>query len=404
MRKISMTNQIMLATILGIFIGVLFGENITEVKIIGDIFLRLIQMPIILLIMTAVIKAVGNLNPKDLGKLGTKTFSLFLVSSVIAAFFGVGFALWIKPGLNLNIPIPNETINSVANSSWSDMLLEFFPTNIVGSMAEGNMIQVILFSILFGLAISTNKKRETIQTVVKFIDELNQVIIQLVTLVMKLAPIGIFALMAGVTGEIGIEVLIPLTKFLLTFGIASLLFLLLWFIVVSIYTKISVFELVKKSWNVMLVAFTTTSSAITLPVAMDNAKRNLGISEKVTDLVLPLGLALNSNGLAMFLSISSITFSQIYNVETSFATIIQSILLCTLATLGTVVVPGGGLVALTVVVPALGFPLESVALLAGIDWFSGMFRTLLNVMGDTSTALVVAKSEGEINYDILRAD
>lgn len=399
-----MTNQIMLATILGIFTGVLFGENITEVKIIGDIFLRLIQMPIILLIMTAVIKAVGNLNPKDLAKLGTKTFSLFLVSSVIAAFFGVGFALWIKPGLNLNIPIPNETINSVANSSWNDMLLEFFPTNIVGSMAEGNMIQVILFSILFGLAISTNKKRETIQTVVKFIDELNQIIIQLVTLVMKLAPIGIFALMAGVTGEIGIEVLIPLTKFLLTFGIASLLFLLLWFIVVSIYTKISVFELVKKSWNVMLVAFTTTSSAITLPVAMDNAKRNLGISEKVTDLVLPLGLALNSNGLAMFLSISSITFSQIYNVETSFATIIQSILLCTLATLGTVVVPGGGLVALTVVVPALGFPLESVALLAGIDWFSGMFRTLLNVMGDTSTALVVAKSEGEINYDILRAD
>lgn len=399
-----MTNQIMLATILGIFTGVLFGENITEVKIIGDIFLRLIQMPIILLIMTAVIKAVGNLNPKDLGKLGTKTFSLFLVSSVIAAFFGVGFALWIKPGLNLNIPIPDETINSVANTSWSDMLLEFFPTNIVGSMAEGNMIQVILFSILFGLAISTNKKRETIQTVVKFIDELNQVIIQLVTLVMKLAPIGIFALMAGVTGEIGIEVLIPLTKFLLTFGIASLLFLLLWFIVVSIYTKISVFELVKKSWNVMLVAFTTTSSAITLPVAMDNAKRNLGVSEKVTDLVLPLGLALNSNGLAMFLSISSITFSQIYNVETSFATIIQSVLLCTLATLGTVVVPGGGLVALTVVVPALGFPLESVALLAGIDWFSGMFRTLLNVMGDTSTALVVAKSEGEINYDILRAD
>lgn len=402
MRKISMTNQIMLATVLGIVAGILFGDSMAEVKVVGDIFLRLIQMPIIILIMTAVIKAVGNLNPKDLGKLGTKTFSLFIVSSVVSAIFGIVFALWIKPGLNLNMSMPDENVVAAANSSWSEMLLDFFPTNIVGSMAEGNMIQVILFSILFGLAISTNKERAKIQTLVQLIDETNQVIIQLVTLVMKFAPIGIFALMAGVTGTIGIDIILPLTKFLLTFGIASLLFLLIWFIIVSVYIKVPITLLVKKCWNVMLVAFTTTSSAITLPVAMENAKSNLGISEKITDLVLPLGLALNSNGLAMFLSISSITFSQIYNVDTSFETIVQSVLLCTLATLGTVVVPGGGLVALTVVVPALGFPLESVALLAGIDWFSGMFRTLLNVMGDTSVALMLSKDEGDLDYHMLR--
>jgi Na+/H+-dicarboxylate symporter len=206
--------------------------------------------------------------------------------------------------------------------------------------------------------------------------------------------------MAWVTADSGLKVVLPLLKFLMAFGLGSVVFLTCLFTLISWYAKIPLGGLIKGFSRIILIAFTTTSSAIALPVEMTDAESRLGVSKSISQLVLPLGMALNSNGLAMYLSLACLTLTQLYGISLSFVAMLKIILLSVIACLGTVVVPGGGLVALTIVVPTLGLPTESIAILAGIDWFSGMFRTVLNVVGDTTTAIAIAADEKELNHDI----
>lgn len=394
----SLTNQILLATILGIILGLIFHEQIVFLKVVGDVFLRLIQMSVVILIMGAVVEAVGSLDPKTLGGIGLKVMLWFIGSTILAAGIGVGMGLLVKPGADVviaNLDVEQITYNS--SGSLSEIILEFFPSNIIESMANANMIQVIVFALLFGLALSLTAKKKS-QSVLEFVVSFNHVILKMVTLVMKLAPIGIFCLVAPMIGTVGVEVLLTLTKFLLTLGIASILFLILWLLLTAVYCRIPFFSLCKKMWRMSVVAFTTTSSAVTLPIQLEDSEEKLGISNRISKLVLPLGMTLNSNGLALFLSIAIITFAQFYGINLALPDLIQVVILSTLACLGTVVVPGGGLVALATVMPMIGLPTESIAILAGIDWFSGMFRTLLNVDADTTVALIIAKDEGELDY------
>jgi Na+/H+-dicarboxylate symporter len=394
----SLTNQILLATILGIILGLIFHEQIVFLKVVGDVFLRLIQMSVVILIMGAVVEAVGGLDPKTLGGIGLKVMLWFIGSTILAAGIGVGMGLLVKPGADVviaNLDVEQITYNS--SGSLSEIILEFFPSNIIESMANANMIQVIVFALLFGLALSLTAKKKS-QSVLEFVVSFNHVILKMVTLVMKLAPIGIFCLVAPMIGTVGVEVLLTLTKFLLTLGIASILFLMLWLLLTAVYCRIPFFSLCKKMWRMSVVAFTTTSSAVTLPIQLEDSEEKLGISNRISKLVLPLGMTLNSNGLALFLSIAIITFAQFYGINLALPNLIQVVILSTLACLGTVVVPGGGLVALATVMPMIGLPTESIAILAGIDWFSGMFRTLLNVDADTTVALIIAKDEGELDY------
>ncbi|MHC5374139.1 dicarboxylate/amino acid:cation symporter [Enterococcus sp. LJL120] len=393
----SLTNQILFATVLGIVCGLILHDKIAFIKVIGDVFLRLIQMSVVILIMGAVIEAVGSLEAKVLGKIGLKVMLWFIGSTILAAAIGVVVGLIVQPGAD--VTIANVELDSIATSSGtlSEMILEFFPSNIVEAMANANMIQVIVFALLFGLALSLADRKKT-QPILDFVASFNHVILKMVTLVMKLAPIGIFCLVAPMVGSVGIEILLTLTKFLLTLGASSLIFMLIWLMLTAVYCKVPFKQLCQKMWRMSVVAFTTTSSAVTLPIQIEDSEEKLGISDRISKLVMPLGMTLNSNGLALFLSISIITFAQFYGIELALPDLIQAVILSTLACLGTVVVPGGGLVALATVMPMLGLPTESIAILAGIDWFSGMFRTLLNVDADTTVALIIAKDEGELDY------
>ncbi|MHC5247261.1 dicarboxylate/amino acid:cation symporter [Enterococcus sp. LJL90] len=393
----SLTNQILFATVLGIVCGLILHDKIAFIKVIGDVFLRLIQMSVVILIMGAVIEAVGSLEAKVLGKIGLKVMLWFIGSTILAAAIGVVVGLIVQPGAD--VTIANVELDSIATSSGtlSEMILEFFPSNIVEAMANANMIQVIVFALLFGLTLSLADRKKT-QPILDFVASFNHVILKMVTLVMKLAPIGIFCLVAPMVGSVGIEILLTLTKFLLTLGASSLLFMLIWLMLTAVYCKVPFKQLCQKMWRMSVVAFTTTSSAVTLPIQIEDSEEKLGISDRISKLVMPLGMTLNSNGLALFLSISIITFAQFYGIELALPDLIQAVILSTLACLGTVVVPGGGLVALATVMPMLGLPTESIAILAGIDWFSGMFRTLLNVDADTTVALIIAKDEGELDY------
>lgn len=402
-RNISMTNQVMIATILGVIVGIIFQEKVESFKVIGDVFLRLIQMSVVVLIMGAVIEAVGGLEAKELGKIGLKVFVWFMGSTILAAIIGVLFGLLIQPGKGLEVSGFEVGSIKASTESLQEIIVDFIPKNIIEAMAQANMIQVIIFSLLFGLALSLIKDKDKNSILLDVVSAFNNVILKMVTLIMKLAPIGIFCLIAPVIGTIGTGVLITLMKFLLTLAVSALLFLIVWLLITAFYCKVSVKKLAQNMWRMSIVAFTTTSSAITLPIQIEDGRDKLGISDRISKLVMPLGMTLNSNGLAMFLSLAIVTFAQFYNIQMGIGELVKAVLLSTLACLGTVVVPGGGLVALATVMPMLGLPTESIALLAGIDWFSGMFRTLLNVDADTTVALIIAADEKELDYDVFNS-
>lgn len=404
LKKVNMTVQIMIAMVLGVVVGTLFNEKVQGIKLLGDIFLRLIQMSIILLVMGQIIEAVGSLNPKELGKQGIKVIIIFLVTSFLAASFGMLMGIMLKPGagidlssLSSGVKIDTSTIGTV-----SDTLLGFFSTNVIKSMADGVIVQAIIFAILFGVALSYMRIEKENSKLLEIVVEFNKVILGMISIIMKIAPIGIFSLIASTIGKVGVEVILPLSKYLGIYGLATLIYLAISFIIVSIYCKINIRKLIKGMTQMSLMALATTSSAVTLPTEMKDAREKLGIGEKVTKLVLPLGMTLNSNGSAMHMAFTIVTISQIYGVTYSGAQYLYIAALATLVSLANAVVPGAGLVSLAIIVPQMGLPIEAIALFAGVEWFVGMLRTILNVDSDTFTALIIAKSENEIDYDVYK--
>lgn len=397
--KLSMTIQILIAMVLGIFLGIIFGDKISGIKLIGDIFLRLIQMSVVLLIAGTVVEALGNLDSKELGKIGVKMFFCFIISTAAAAGLGVILGEIFKPGCGITLVAGEEVVVPAAQSLY-DMIVDFVPTNIIKAMSEGNMIQVIIFMSLFGIGLSQIKGDKGVSSLLDMVTAFNKVILKLVSIVMKLAPIGICCLIAYSTGTSGIKVLLPLAKFLGVLGLGAIIHLIICILVAAVYCRVSPLRICKNISNMSIIAFTTTSSAISLPAKMGDSESKLGVSKRISRLVNPLGMTLNSNGLAIFLTLACITVAQAFGIELTLENIIRVAMLSTLSCLGTVVVPGGGLVALTIVIPALGLPIEGIALLSGIDWFSGMFRTLLNVDIDALVSMIIAKDTGELDYDI----
>lgn len=406
MKKLSLLTQIIIGIAVGVALGLLFGKSIAGIKIIGDIFLKLVQMSVVLLILGAVIEAIGTLKANQLGRMGVKTILLFLGTTAAAAVVGLGIGYLTNPGLGLHLSHASAHITTT-HTTLENTILNFIPDNIFSALSTGNIIQVIIFALFFGTALHLLNADGKFQTVLAGIHKLNQITVKIISLIMKAAPLGIGALIANVVGVDGLTVILPLLKFLMAFAIGTVLFLILLFIGVHLYTKIPYQVLLKGFSRMIVVALTTTSSAICLPIEMQDAKEKLGVDQQTADLVLPLGMSLNSNGLAMFLALACLTLAQMYSLNFGLAFMTKTVLLAILACLGTVVVPGGGLVALTIVVPTLGLPVSSIAVLAGIEWFSGMFRTVLNVVGDTTTAMIVSQSEHRLkkgNPDLLKTE
>lgn len=288
MRKVSLTTQITIGMLVGAIAGMLFGKNVSAVTVVGDIFLRLIQMAVVLLIFGAVIEALGSLNPRDLGRLGAKTGLWFLMTTLLAALVGLGTGLLFKPGLSVHLDQLHKTavhLNTPTNISQT--ILNFFPTNIFDALAKGNVIQVIIFAILFGLVLSQANKDGKFSQVLTLVKQTNQLTVKLVMLIMKAAPLGIAALMVGVVADNGSQVFLPLLTFLLIYGLATAVFLIALFCVISWVAKVPLVGLVHGFTQIIMVAFTTTSSAVALPVEMSDAQSKLGVSKPISQLVLP---------------------------------------------------------------------------------------------------------------------
>lgn len=393
------TVLIIVAMIAGIIFGVNFREQAQGIKFVGDIFFRLIQMSIIPFVMGQVIEAVGSLTKQQLGRSGLAAIILFFVSSVIASAFGIMMCLIFQPGANFGTVGGDASSITTVNTNVEEMVTDFIPSNIFSSMTEGSIIQVIVFSLFFGFAISAYASKTGSSKVLDLIRETNELLMTIIRTVMKAAPVGIFAYVASTAGSLGVQSLGSLLNYILVFAASIFIFMALWFILIAVVCRTSIVKLLKKMFPMSVMAMATTSSAVTLPVEMKDAKEKLGLDEDIANLVLPLGMPLNSNGAAMYISFTAIMIAQIYGITFDVPYLAYIAIVSMLLSLANAVVPGAGIVSLTMMAPQFGLPLESVAIFAGIDWIMGVFRTVLNVNSDVFCALLVAKFEGKLDRE-----
>lgn len=399
--SISLTTQILIATAGGIVFGSLVGEWASNLKFIGDIFIRLIQMSVVLLVMSAVASAVGGGDGQDVGKMGFHTFKWIIIFTVISAGLGVALSMLLQPGIGVEIASAADVANSsVETGSIQDTILGFVPTNIINSMAEGSMVPCIVFSLFFGVAMGSYAKESGNRNVIEWVQGINGVITNIIKIVMNVAPIGIFCLLANVAGTTGFKVIIPMLKFLLVLLIGDAIQFLLFGPFTAAVTKVNLFKMPKKFAKMSMMAVTTTSGAICLPTKMEDEVTKFGISRKVADFTGPITMSMNSCGAAQCYVAAIFFMAQSTGIQMTPYQMGMAILLSCLMCLGTISVPGGSVIVYTFLATSLGLPLESIAVLIGIDWFAGMFRTLMNVDVDVMIGLLVASKLGELDRDV----
>ncbi|EGO2801164.1 dicarboxylate/amino acid:cation symporter [Enterococcus faecalis] len=403
MKKPSMITQIAIAAVVGILVGLLIPASGNYLKIVGDVFLRLMQMAIPILILGQIVQAVGSINPKELTSLGGRTIAVFGISSLAAALWGVLMAVIFNPGYGVKMTGFQDASIKAQEISITDTILNFVPKNIFDSLTQGSIIQIIVFALFFGLALNKYLQSHPETQLFQIIVDFNEVIITVIRYVMYLAPLGIFALIASTISHLGLQIILPLVKYLLVYGLGTILFLGIWILVITLYCKVSPLRLITNMKNMSVMALATTSSAITLPVALEETETKLGLSKRITNLVLPLGMSLNSNGSAMHMAFTVMTIAQMYQLEFDITKMIYLAITATFVSLANAVVPGAGLVSLAVIVPQMGLPIESIAIFAGVEWFVGMLRTILNVNSDVYSAILVAKSVDEIDYTVFNS-
>lgn len=403
MKKPSMITQIAIAVVVGILVGLLIPASGNYLKIVGDVFLRLMQMAIPILILGQIVQAVGSINPKELTSLGGRTIAVFGISSLAAALWGVLMAVIFNPGYGVKMTVFQDASIKAQEISITDTILNFVPKNIFDSLTQGSIIQIIVFALFFGLALNKYLQSHPETQLFQIIVDFNEVIITVIRYVMYLAPLGIFALIASTISHLGLQIILPLVKYLLVYGLGTILFLGIWILVITLYCKVSPLRLITNMKNMSVMALATTSSAITLPVALEETETKLGLSKRITNLVLPLGMSLNSNGSAMHMAFTVMTIAQMYQLDFDITKMIYLAITATFVSLANAVVPGAGLVSLAVIVPQMGLPIESIAIFAGVEWFVGMLRTILNVNSDVYSAILVAKSVDEIDYTVFNS-
>ncbi|WP_455012295.1 dicarboxylate/amino acid:cation symporter [Mogibacterium timidum] len=399
--KISLTTQILIATVAGIVFGSLVGPWAANLAFIGNIFLRLIQMSVVLLVMTAVAGAVGSGDGQDVGKMGFHTFKWIIIFTIISAGLGVILSMVMKPGVGIDISqAAGVAKQSVKSASLQDTILNFVPTNVVQSMVEGAMVPCIVFALFFGVAMGSYARQSGNRTVVDWINGINGTITAIIKIVMKVAPIGIFCLLANVAGSTGFKVIIPMLKFLLLLLIGDAIQFLLYTPLTGFLTKTRLSRMPKKFAKMSIMAVTTTSGAICLPTKIEDEVTKFGVSRKVADFTGPITMAMNSCGAAQCYVAAIFFMAQSLHINLSAYQMGMAILLSCLMCLGTISVPGGSVIVYTFLASSLGLPLESIAILIGIDWFAGMFRTLMNVDVDVMVGMLVASKLGELDHDV----
>lgn len=395
--------QIGLAAILGIAFGLIVGEWAANLKFIGDLFIRLIQMAIVPLVMSSVIVATGSMTGSGMGRLAFRTFKWMIGFSIVAAIIAWGISVVIQPGAGIDFSgAVDPTLEDAAGETggWQDTLLNFVSTNIFAAMSTATMVPIIIFSLLFGVALNAYIAKTGNRIVLEFFDSIQQVVLTMIRFVMLIAPIGVFCLLANLAGTVGFAVITSALKYLGSTLIGVLIVFALFVLVVWLRTGLNPAWLPSKLADQTLIAITTTSSAVTFPTVLRSAVEKVGVSQSVANFTLSVGLTMGSYGAVLNYMIVVMFLAQSGGMTLDIGTIVLGMALAILLNMGTITVPGGFPVVAMFLATSLGLPFEAVGLLIAVDWFAGIFRTFLNVNGDTFVAMLVANASNEIDRDV----
>lgn len=390
MKKIGFGNQCLLALVLGLIFGHYASDGLLSFVIpFGLAFLKLLKLIIIPLTFSTIVASFAKLeNITFVRKLGLSTLFWFILTAIIASTIGVIIGTIFAPGVGLSLGsgISNYVPREIP--SISSTLLDMLPGNLIGEIAEGKVIPVIIFALFFGVALtSLHEKGETLKA---FFDQFSQTMFKITRVIIRLSPIGIFALIAKVSHDYGFDTLYPLAKFILAIYVACILQILVYMILVLLVARKNPYVFIRNFWPAMITAFTTSSSLGTLPVTLERLVDNVRVREKVAGFVAPLGSTMKMDGCgAIYPAIVCILTANILHIDLSMQQYLLIILTASIATIGTAGVPGTASIMATVVLVSVGLPLEGLALVIGIDKIIDMMRTMTNVTGAGVCTLLV---------------
>ncbi|WLR48630.1 dicarboxylate/amino acid:cation symporter [Halobacillus litoralis] len=389
----SLIKKITVALVLGVSVGLLFGEDASVLAPFGDLLLRLLKFIIVPLILFTLVVGINQTSIHSLGRMGGKVFLYYLGTSALAILVGVSVATLFNPGTGMSLG--DETVDVPENPGVTSVLLNIVPENILTAFTEMNLLGIIFTAIVFGLALSYMRSTNAYQSLgghlYKVINALNEATLIVMKGILQYVPVGIFAIIAEVVGTQGANTLFELGNFIVVLYVGLLVQLAI-YILFLFMSKRKPTAFFKEARTPMLTAFVTQSSSGTLPVTL-NAAKNLGLNKSLYGFSLPLGATINMDGAAIRIAVSAVFAANIIGDPLSFVSILQIVIVGTLASVGTAGVPGAGIIMIATVFSQVGLPMEAVALLASVDVLIGMGATALNVTGDLVGTSLINKTE-----------
>ncbi|WP_110643851.1 dicarboxylate/amino acid:cation symporter [Salinicola sp. CPA57] len=398
-RRIPLWQKIITGLVLGVLAGALMGEQASMFKPLGDIFINGIKMLIVPLVFsTLVVGITGMRDPQKMGRVGARTIGLYLITTAFAIVIGLVAATIFQPGVGADASMSAAQQTNDA-PSLVDIVVGLVPSNPLQAMIEGNILQIIVFAI--GLGISLMLIGEKGEPVVRVFESFAEAMYKLTAIVMAFAPFGVFGLMANVSGQYGLDVLLPLAKVIGVVYLACIVHVLVVYTgLLSLVGRLNPMRYLQGIIDALVVSFSSASSSGTLPVSIRCAQKNLGVSEGVSSFVLPVGATINMDGTAIYQGVAALFVAQLVGADLTMMDYGMIVLTGTLASIGTAGVPGAGLIMLSIVLAQIGLPLEAIGVVAGIDRILDMARTSVNVAGDLMVTTLVGKSEKELDLEI----
>lgn len=417
-KKIGLSTQIFIALLVGALFGVVIHYWIPSsyikdtvivegvLYVVGQGFIRLMQMLVVPLVFCSLIcgsMAIGD--TKTLGKVGVKTIGFYLVTTALAVCVALGSALLINPGRGLDMDaVQKGTVSSTTEAtSLVDTLLNIIPKNPVQSMANGDMLPIIVFALFVGIMLAKLGTRGSV--VANFFSQFNDVMMEMTMAIMKVAPIGVFCLIARTFATVGFSAFAPMLKYMGNVTLAlAIQCLVVYQILLFVFTRLNPFKFIKKFLPVMGFAFSTATSNATIPMSIDTLSKKMGVSKQISSFTIPLGATINMDGTSIMQGVAVVFIAQAYGIPLTMGNLATVVVTATLASIGTAGVPSVGLVTLAMVLNSVGLPTEGIALIMGIDRILDMIRTAVNITGDAVCTTIVCHQEGSLNREVFNRD
>ena len=411
MKKISLSNWILIGMILGLIVGLFLNFFVTDpfIKNIvlmdnifylgGTLFIKLMKMLVVPLVFCSIVVGAASISDiKKIGVIGGRTIFIYLITTALAVTIALTIGALIQPGAGLDMVVPAQTSNVTLNQTMTDTILNMIPDNPFSSLSTGDMLPVIIFGLLIGVILA--KLKEETQIVSDFFSQGNHIMMELTSLVMKFAPIGVFCLMARTFGGLGFSGMLPLAKYVLCvlIGLAIQAFLVYPSLLI-LFTRLNPLRFFRQFFSVMFFAFSSSTSNATIPLNLEKLSE-MGVSSEISSFTVPLGATINMDGTAIMQGCAVMFAAQAYGIDLGMSGLLIVIFTAVMASIGTAGVPSVGLVTLTMVFNSVGLPVEAIGIIFGIDHILDMFRTAVNVTGDAICTLIVSFKNKALDVDV----